>query len=82
MLKENLSPKQILVDLSSVQCQLRDLFKDDNRYDSINIDAVKTDKKNKFLEKSVVLWVTMALKHCLIGLKFCFTLKLTKASLH
>ncbi|MUV05396.1 hypothetical protein GN157_16910 [Flavobacterium rakeshii] len=35
MLKENLSPKQILVDLSSVQCQLKDLFSDDNRYNSI-----------------------------------------------
>jgi hypothetical protein len=35
MLKENLSPKQILVDLSSVQCQLKDLFKNDNQYDSI-----------------------------------------------
>lgn len=35
MLKENLSPKQILVDLSSVQCQLKDLFKDDDRYTSI-----------------------------------------------
>ena len=35
MLKESLSPKHILVDLISIQCQLKDLFKNDEQYRSI-----------------------------------------------
>lgn len=35
MLKENLSPKHILVDLLSVHCQLSDFFKNDEQYKPI-----------------------------------------------
>lgn len=35
MLKENLSPKHILVDLLSIHCQLADFFKNDERYESL-----------------------------------------------
>jgi hypothetical protein len=35
MVKQNLSPKQILVDLISIKCQLKDLFKSDERYTTI-----------------------------------------------
>jgi hypothetical protein len=35
MLKENLSPKHILVDLLSIQCQLPDFFKNDEQYKPI-----------------------------------------------